>query len=241
MTDGRGYSVSAATTRPVDESACTTNEHHRQGWVRSQWRTVRSLHPLQWLLFAAGTALIAIGIGAGVLSSGMGAGPAEALFAGAAGMTPVTVGTWAIIISVGLMVFNRLMGQPVLIGTIFFVVGFGVLVDVAMFFAPSIATVPGQAAQWLIGAVLLAIGAGLTIASGVGASAYDTATVAIASRVGGRLGVARVILDGVALVFAFVLGGPIAVGTVGLMVVFPLVMPLVVRVIRSRLPESAPQ
>jgi len=71
----------------------------------------------------------------------------------------------------------------------------------------------------------------------VGASAYDTATVAIAS----RLGVARVILDGVALVFAFVLGGPIAVRTVGLMVVFPLVMPLVVRVIRSRLPESAPQ
>jgi len=86
----------------------------------------------------------------------------------------------------------------------------------------------------LLGAVLLAVGAGFSIASGVGASAYDMATVAIANKTGGRLGVARLILDGTALVIALLIGGPIAWGTLGLMIVFPLIMPRVVRAIRAR-------
>lgn len=209
-------------------------------WARSQWLFLRGTRWVQWMLFAVGTALIAAGIGAGVLGSGLGAGPADALFAGAAGISPLSVGTWAIVISIGLMVFARALGQPVLIGTVFFVFGFGVLVDVALLLAPETTTLTAQGAQWLLGAVLVAVGAGLTIASGVGASAYDTATVAIASKIGGRLGIARLIIDGVALVIAVVIGGPIAFGTVGLMVVFPIVMPTVVRVLRRRLGDLAP-
>lgn len=191
------------------------------------------------MLFIAGTVLLTAGIGAGVLASTLGAGPADALFAGAADISPLTVGTWAITISVGLLIFAWLLGTPPLAGTIVSFVLFGALIDFFLLIAPTFTTLPAQIAQWLIGAVVLAIGAGLTIASGVGASAYDMATVAISTKIGGRLGLARLILDGVALIIALLIGGPIAWGTAGLMIVFPLIMPFVVKQARRLTPAAA--
>lgn len=208
-------------------------------WLRDQWVILRSASPTQWVLFITGTVLLTAGIGAGILASTLGAGPADALFAGAADISPLTVGTWAITISVGLLIFAWLLGTPPLAGTILSFVLFGALIDFFLLIAPTFTTLPAQIAQWLIGAVVLAIGAGLTIASGVGASAYDMATVAISTKIGGRLGLARLILDGVALIIALLIGGPIAWGTAGLMIVFPLVMPFVVKQARRLTPTPS--
>jgi uncharacterized protein len=205
-------------------------------WLREQWAILRSASPTQWVLFIIGTVLLTAGIGAGILASTLGAGPADALVAGAADISPLTVGTWAITISVGLLIFAWLLGTPPLAGTILSFVLFGALIDFFLLIAPTFTSLPAQIAQWLIGAVLLAVGAGFTIASGVGASAYDMATVAISTKIGGRLGLARLVLDGVALIIAFLIGGPIAWGTAGLMVVFPLVMPFVVKHARRLAP-----
>lgn len=207
-------------------------------WLREQWTILRSASPTQWVLFIAGTVLLTGGIGAGILPSTLGAGPAEALFAGAANISPLTVGTWAITISVGLLIFAWLLGTPPRAGTILSFVLFGAMIDLFLLIAPAFTSFPAQIAQWLIGAVLLATGAGLTIASGVGASAYEMATVAISTKIGGRLGLARIILDGVAFIVALLIGGPIAWGTVGLMVVFPLVMPFVVKQVRRLVPAT---
>lgn len=212
-----------------------------KSWLTCQWLTLRSATKTQWALFLLGTLTLATGIGAGILPSSLGAGPVDAFFAGAADVTPFTVGTVVMAISVGLVVFAWILGTPPLVGTFISFFLFGILVDLALFFAPAFETLPAQIAQWLVGVVLLAVGAGLTIGSGVGASAVDMATVAIASKIGGRLGLARVLLDSAALAVAFAVGGPIAWGTLGLAVLFPLIMPRVVQHAKKLIPPTPTQ
>lgn len=205
-----------------------------RSWVTHELTLLRQASVVQWLLFIVGVVLVAAGIGGGVLPSSLGAGPADAFFAGAAGVTSLTVGAWVVVVSVALLLFAWSLGVRPTAGSLVLIFLLGVLIDLALFLAPEFSSLPAQFAQWFIGAVLLAVGAGLTVVSQMGASAYDTATVAVSKKVGGRLGLARVILDGVALVLAWILGGPLAWGTVGLMVIFPLVMPRVVAWMSAR-------
>lgn len=61
-------------------------------------------------------------------------------------------------------------------------------------------------------------------ASELGASPYDQLTKAIAKVLKVSLGVARIILDGVALLIAFLLGGSWGIGTLVLLLVVPVIL-----------------
>ena len=193
-------------------------------WLKAQLTTLRTASPLRWVFFLSGNFLVGLSIGGFILPSALGAGPADAVFAGAADVTPLTVGTWAILVSIALVAFAAALGTPPLLGTVFSFLLIGFFIDLFLALAPVFSSLPSSIFQWAAGILILAVGAGMTISSELGASAYDQATIALAAHVR-RLSVARLILDACALVVAFALSGPIGWGTVALLLVFPLVMP----------------
>lgn len=77
-----------------------------------------------------------------------------------------------------------------------------------------------QGALWLRGVVMLGgivttgIGSALYIGAELGAGPRDSLMIAVATRARVRVGVARAVIEGMALIAGFLLGGIVGIGTV---------------------------
>ncbi len=82
---------------------------------------------------------------------------------------------------------------------------------------------PTRAGVWLLGACLLALAASCLYASGLGASPYDI-FVQASRRFGLSIPIARLLVDAVMFLIAFLIGGAWGIGTVGLLLLLPLLL-----------------
>ncbi|MBU6244628.1 MAG: hypothetical protein KGP12_05370 [Actinomycetales bacterium] len=186
-------------------------------------------------MLACGITSAGVGI-ALLLRSGFGITPVDAVVAGISSRTGVSVGTALIAVCAILVVASWRLGQTPGIGTLISFVCIGVCVDAALHlvdaFGAGITLAPWQARAclWLVGACLLALAASCLYASGLGASPYDL-FVQSAGRFGLSIPVARLLMDAVMLLIAWLIGGAWGVGTVGLLVILPFL-------IRALLPRA---
>ncbi|MEA2460788.1 MAG: uncharacterized protein QOH90_965 [Actinomycetota bacterium] len=178
----------------------------REGAVAT--RTGRLLVGL--FLFALGTVM--------TLRADLGLSPWDVLHDGMRLRTPLTFGTATITIGVALVVLGVLWGIKPGPGTLANMVLIGVFVDLLLGTDLGAGVGDGSIALRALlligGIVTIGLGSALYIGAELGAGPRDGLMVLIATRTGWRVGVARALVEGSALVTGILLGGRAGVGTV---------------------------
>jgi uncharacterized membrane protein YczE len=167
-----------------------------------------------WLV--TGLFLCACGIVA-FLESRLGLPPWDVLHQGIAKHTPLSFGFANVLVGVIVLFLAWRLGSRPGIGT----VANAVLIGLFVVFVVPLSVVQ-QLAGWalparigllVLGVVLFGIGSALYIGAALGAGPRDSLMLVGALRSGVRIGGARAVLEGSALVVGFALGGKVGVGT----------------------------
>jgi uncharacterized protein len=167
-----------------------------------------------WLV--AGLFLCACGI-VGFLESRLGLPPWDVLHQGIAKHTPLSFGLANVAVAIVVLFIAWRLGSRPGIGT----VANAVLIGLFVVFVVPLSVVQDLAGWPLdarIGLLVLAlalfgVGTALYIGAALGAGPRDSLMLVGSLRAGVRIGIARALLEGTALVAGFVLGGTVGVGT----------------------------
>jgi uncharacterized membrane protein YczE len=149
--------------------------------------------------------------------------------AGLSSWTGISVGTALIAMCALLVLAAWRLGQQPGVGTLVSFIFIGLCVDASLHLidmaglAISSSPWPTRAGVWLLGACLLALAASCLYASGLGASPYDI-FVQASRRFGLSIPIARLLVDAVMFLIAFLIGGAWGIGTVGLLLLLPLLL-----------------
>lgn len=161
-------------------------------------------------LFALGTVMF--------LRAALGLSPWDVLADGVRRNTPLTFGTAVILIGLVLVLGSLLAGIRPGPGTIANMVLIGAFADLML--GTGIGGTLGESALWLRAVVMLGgilttgLGSALYIGAELGAGPRDGLMIAVATRGHMRVGVARAIVEGSALLIGVLLGGSVGVGTI---------------------------
>lgn len=152
------------------------------------------------------------------LRAGLGLSPWDVLADGVRRNSPITFGQAVILIGLVLVLGSLLAGIKPGPGTIANMILIGAFADLML--ATRIGAELGEAALWLRvvvmlgGIVMTGLGSALYIGAELGAGPRDSLMIAVATRAGVRVGVSRAVIEGLALVAGFLLGGIVGIGTV---------------------------
>ncbi len=161
-------------------------------------------------LFALGTVMF--------LRAALGLSPWDVLADGVRTNTPLTFGQAVIVIGLVLVMGSLVAGIKPGPGTIANMLLIGGFADLML--ATGIGATLDEAAIWpraivmIGGIVMTGLGSALYIGAGLGAGPRDSLMIAVATRARIRVGAARAMLEGLALLLGFLLGGAVGIGTV---------------------------
>ena len=194
--------------------------------------------------FAAGTTL--------TLWAELGLSPWDVLHDGLRLNTPLTFGTATIAVGAALILVSLIGGVRPGPGTLANMVLIGVFVD--LFLGTGLGDGIGnehvalRALTTLSGVAVIGLGSALYIGAELGAGPRDSLMVTVATRFKIRVGIARAIVEGSALIFGFLLGGQIGVGTIVFAIGIGPAVDIAFRIFRmdssghrERPPEEAPE
>lgn len=167
--------------------------------------------------FLLGLFILSLGVSCTIIA-GLGAGAWDALSVGLAGMTGVTVGTWVILIGVILIFVNALIlrRRPAFISIITALL-LGYFIDFwLLFIFPDviIETLLWKFVVLAAGVLLMGCGIATYLQAKFAIIPIDGFMMAIRERLNVSLMVGKTIAEVTALIFAFIVGGPIGVGTI---------------------------
>ena len=152
------------------------------------------------------------------LRAGLGLSPWDVLADGVRRNSPVTFGQAIILIGLVLVLGSLAAGIKPGPGTIANMILIGAFADLML--STGVAADLDSGALWLRVVVMLGgiamtgLGSALYIGAGLGAGPRDSLMIAIATRAKIRVGVSRAIIEGLALLAGFLLGGAVGIGTV---------------------------
>jgi uncharacterized protein len=170
----------------------------------------------RYLRLIVGLWLFALGV-VMTLHADLGVSPWDVLHDGLRLRTPLTFGMAVIIIGAVLVGLSTVAGVRPGPGTIANMLLIGIFEDLML--ATDIGANLGEEHVVLRGAVLLAgvvvigLGSALYIGAMLGAGPRDSMMVLVATRLNVRVGIARAMVEGSALVFGLILGGSAGIGT----------------------------
>ena len=152
------------------------------------------------------------------LRAALGLSPWDVLADGVRINSPLTFGQAIIAIGLVLVLGSLLAGIKPGPGTIANMLLIGAFADLML--STGVGAGLDEGAMWLRVAVMLGgiaitgLGSALYIGAGLGAGPRDSLMIAVATRAHIRVGAARAILEGLALLLGFVLGGSVGIGTI---------------------------
>lgn len=160
-------------------------------------------------MFALGTVL--------TLWASLGVPPWDVLHDGIRRNTPLSFGVAVIAIGVLLVVVSALFGVRPGPGTIANMLLIGTFVDLMLLtdLGTGLDDAPMaiRLAVTLAGVAVVGLGSALYIGANLGAGPRDSLMVLAATKLGVRVGVARAVIEGTALLVGWLLGGAVGVGT----------------------------
>ena len=171
----------------------------------------------RWIRLIAGLWFFALGI-VMFLRAALGLSPWDVLADGVRGNTPLTFGRAVILIGLVLVLISLVAGIKPGPGTIANMLLIGIFADLML--ASDIAADLDEAAiVWRLatmlgGIIVTGFGSAMYIGAELGAGPRDSLMIAVATRTGWRVGVARAVVEGTALLVGIALGGSVGVGTV---------------------------
>jgi uncharacterized protein len=170
---------------------------------------------LRWLIFLIGLLIMAFGI-ALMIKANIGSAPWDVLHIGLYYQFGLTIGTWSIIIGffvIGLTVL--LTKKRPLFGAFLNMFLVGIFIDFYLFLpilkTPS--SFMGKLVMLLIGIIIIGYGIGLYIGANCGAGPRDSLMLALTEKIGLKVQWVRGIMELIVLLFGWLLGGPVSIGT----------------------------
>ncbi len=160
----------------------------------------------------AGLAMFGIGISL-IIEAHFGAAPWDVFHQGLAELTGISVGNIIILVGLALLLLWIPLRQKPGVGTLLNALEIGVTVDLIMPLIPDAEMIVVRTCYLVAGIVVIAIGSGLYIGSGLGAGPRDGLMIGLV-RLGLSVRLARTAIEITVLVAGVALGSTVGVGTV---------------------------
>ena len=196
-------------------------------WAPSPLRAVRLVGG-QWL-FGTGEAMI--------VAAQLGNSPWTVFAQGTAVRTGLSIGSMTNLIgALVLLLWIPLRQRPGL-GTVANVLLVGTALDVTLHWLPDVTSLPGRVTLCIGGILVVALGSGLYLTTGLGPGPRDGLMTGIARVSGWPLGAARAAVEATVLIAGWLLGGVAGIGTLLFAVFIGPCVHLAVRLV-GRIPDS---
>ena len=173
-------------------------------WRAGPRRVLRLVSGL-WL-FGVGEAMI--------VHADLGNSPWTVFAQGVAIHTPLSIGTATIVLSFLVMAVWIPLRQAPGLGTILNAILIGIAIDVTLPLLPATDGLGWRALLLAAGIAIIATGSGLYLTSSLGPGPRDGLMTALHHRTGRSLRLWRTVIESLALIAGFLLGGVVGVGTV---------------------------
>lgn len=159
-----------------------------------------------------GILVLALGI-ALIINARLGVSPYDVLHQGLAKVTGLSFGTVVVLLGLVILAAWIPLGQRFGIGTIINTITVGFVVDAVLTVMPEPESLAWRWPMLLAGIVVTAIGMAMYIGAGLGPGPRDGLMTGIAAK-GYSLWIVRTVLEVIALVAGWALGGDVGIGTV---------------------------
>lgn len=168
---------------------------------------------LRSAMFFVGMALISLGSVLAIKGS-LGVVSWDVLHVGLAEVTPLSIGTWTILVGVILIIFTMLLGRRPSLGCIVNMLYIGPCIDLFLLLGiPTPDFWLWRVLLMLAGIFVVGFGTGMYVVAKFGEGPRDGFTLALAKRIDWPIGRTRIAIEIVALTIGWMLGGPVFVGT----------------------------
>lgn len=167
---------------------------------------------IRWLFYMAGLLTFSYGITIALKLQYLGVHPWDVLNVALNEKLGLTIGTWAIIISLILIVVSWFLDKSYIkIGTFLNAILVGAFVDMFLWidFLPDATHTWTDYIVMIIGIIVMGFGGGLYNSAAIGAGPRDGFMLSISDKLGKSVGVVRIVVESIVLVIGLLLGGPV--------------------------------
>ncbi len=167
---------------------------------------------IRWLFYMTGLIVFSYGICISLQMQHLGVHPWDVLNVALFEKLGLSIGSWAIIISVLLIIVSWILDKSYIkLGTFINGVGVGAFVDLFLWidFLPEASHTWTDMFVMIVGIITMGIGGGLYNSAEVGAGPRDGFMLSISDKLGAPIGRIRIIVESLVLVLGLILGGPV--------------------------------
>ena len=171
---------------------------------------------LRWSVYFIGLVIFSLGITITINVQHLGLHPWDVLNVAFYEKFGLTIGSWAIIFSVLLIIVSWILDKSYIkVGTFLNAVLVGAFVDLYMYldFLPKATHTWTDILVMIIGIIVMGIGGGVYNAGGIGSGPRDGFMLSISDKTGMSIGKVRIITETIVLIIGLLLGGPVFVMT----------------------------
>ncbi|MFC4354057.1 YitT family protein [Chryseomicrobium palamuruense] len=176
---------------------------------------MRKTYAIRWAFYIVGLLLMALGISLTIKGQSLGISPWDVLHVSLFNLFGLTIGTWSILIGflliLAVVIVEKRWPQ---IGTWLNIILIGSFIDFYNWILPTPESLIGQTFFFVLGVIVMGIGAGTYVAPRVGAGPRDSIMMMIVDRTGAKLKVVRTSMEILVALVGWLLGGPLGIGTV---------------------------
>lgn len=169
------------------------------------------------LFYLVGLTFLSLGISLIILAD-LGAGAWDAMYVGLNEHFGLSIGTWIFIIGILLIFVNALLlKERIDVSAVIPVVTIGFLIDFWLLFVFNdfqVLVLAIQVAMLVGGVSIIAVGIACYLQSKIARNPMDTLMIAIQTITGKSMAVSKTMMELGVLIIAFLLGGPIGLGTI---------------------------
>lgn len=170
---------------------------------------------MRCLFFFIGIIVLAFGITLTIKGQILGVGSWDVLHIGLAKSIGLTIGTWSILIGLGILAIDMIVRKRwPLPGTFLDMFLTGIFIDIFNFWLPDIDGFWMQLLAYITGLVLLGWGCGMYMVANLGIGPRDTLMLLFAQKLGWSVMRSRTTMEVTVAIVGFLLGGPVGFGTV---------------------------
>ncbi|OZU87549.1 hypothetical protein CIL03_15770 [Virgibacillus indicus] len=174
------------------------------------------IRAIRWVFYMAGLIVFSFGITVTLKMQHLGVHPWDVLNVAMYEKAGLSIGSWAIIISILLIIISWILDKSYIkIGTFLNAILVGAFVDLFLWldFLPTASHTWTDVMIIIVGIIIMGIGGGLYNSAEVGAGPRDGFMLSISDKLGASVGKVRIITETLVLLLGLVLGGPVFIIT----------------------------
>jgi len=171
---------------------------------------------IRWIFYIGGLVVFSYGIAIALKMQHLGVHPWDVLNVALFEKFGLSIGSWAIIISILLIIVSWILDKRYIkLGTFLNGILVGALVDFYLWtnLLPSASNTWTDIVVLLLGMLIMGFGGGLYNSAELGAGPRDGFMLSISDKLGASIGLVRIIIETIVLIIGFLLGGPVFIFT----------------------------